>query len=201
MNYENILAAGLSLDIDFETMTEELLNVITSDKCQPFSYTDTSGNLCNAFSLFLRVNSTMEEYSYRGAKLSTLENWDWDQTLNIPHTITEINKLPFCQLGIVRVVYFPNIPCVEHTDWDDSTNLKNTLGLSLIPSTGETHCNVWSEKLQEYVSIPGNAMLLNDSVKHWVPISTGTRITMRLFGDIDYNWFNDKIIAEHCHTL
>lgn len=201
MNYENILVAGLLLDLDFKKMTSELLNAMSSDKCQMFSYTDSNGNKCDAFSLFLRVNNTMEEYSYRGAKLSDLKNWKWDTSLNIEYTISEISKLPFNHLGTVRVVYFPNIPCIEHTDWDDATNIKNTLGLSLIPSTGDTQCNVWSEKLQQYVSIPGNAMLLNDSIKHWVPMSTGTRIAIRLFGDIDYEWFDDKIIENQCYYI
>jgi hypothetical protein len=101
--------------------------------------------------------------------------------------------MPYTKLGTVRIVYFPNVPCVEHTDWDDASDTTRTVGLSIIPSTGNTHCNVWSEKIQKYVAISGNAMLLNDSIKHWVPRSEGTRITMRVFGEIDLNWFNDKV--------
>jgi hypothetical protein len=60
---------------------------------------------------------------------------------------------------------------------------------------------VWSEKENRYVSIAGNAMLLNDSIRHNVPQGHGTRITMRLFGDIDFTWFDDKIDLSKCHYL
>lgn len=195
MNYSNLIVAGLNLDIDYKRMAEELEVLMTCSKAVPFSY----DNLSPAYSLFLREN-TMPDYSYRGAKLADINNWDWDLSLNIPYTKEIVSKLPFRKLGTVRIVYFKNIPCKDHTDWDDRTNLKNTLGLSIIPSTGGTHCNVWSEKLNKYVSIPSNAMLLNDSIRHNVPTSVGTRITMRLFGDLDYSWFDDKIIQQHCYT-
>jgi hypothetical protein len=200
IDYSKIIAAGLKLDIDYERMTNELVNAKGSSKCVPFTY-QSDNQVCQSFSLFLRENKTMPQYSYRGAKLANIDDWSWDDSLSIPYTISIIEKLPFKKLGTVRAVYFPDIPCIEHTDWDDKSNLKHTLGLSLIPSTGNTYCNVWSEKLNEYVSIPGNAMLLNDSIRHNVPKANGLRITVRLFGEIDYNKFDDAIIKEHCYTL
>lgn len=196
IDYSKILAAGLKLDIDYDTMSNELTNAQKSIKCVPFTYKDESHNECQSFSLFLRENKTMPQYSYRGAKLAELNDWIWDTTLDIPYTISVIEQLPFTKLGTVRAVYFPDIPCIEHTDWDDKTNLKNTLGLSLIPTTGNTHCNVWSERLNDYVSIPGNAMLLNDSIRHNVPKCNGLRITVRVFGEIDYSKFDDYIVPE-----
>lgn len=203
IDYSQLMVAALDLDIDYELMTSELVKAMESTDCVPFCYKDPLNNNqeCNSYSLFLRENSTMPQYSYRGAKLAELDGWEWSNKLDIPYTISAIQKLPFKKLGTVRAVYFPDVPCIEHTDWDDSSNLKNTLGLSLIPTTGETHCNVWSEKLNRYVSIPGNAMLLNDSVRHNVPKTTGLRITVRLFGEIDYSKFDDAIIKEYCYTL
>ena len=200
IDYSKIIAAGLNLDIDYARMTNELVIAKESSKCVPFTYQSDNQD-CQSFSLFLRENKTMPQYSYRGAKLAELNGWEWDTSLDIPYTISVIEQLPFKKLGTVRAVYFPDIPCIEHTDWDDKNNLKNTLGLSLIPTTGNTHCNVWSERLNDYVSIPGNAMLLNDSIRHNVPKANGLRITVRLFGEIDYDKFNEYIIPEHLHYI
>jgi hypothetical protein len=195
-----ILAAALCLDIDYARMADELLPLMHDPKCVPFSY-PSNGVEVTAHSLFIRLSPKETDYSYRGAKSADFSSWTWDYDLKANYTRTVISSMPYKSLGTVRVVYFPGIPCVEHTDWDDPTDTKHTLGLSIIPSTADTHCNVWYEKEQRYVSVPGNAMLLNDSIKHNVPAGTGTRITMRVFGEIDYTWFNDKIDPAHCYYL
>ena len=200
MDYNNLIAASINLDIDYVRMTNELLSMQSNKACVPFSY-PAAGVEVTAYSLFLRTNPEFDNYSYRGAKSVNFDSWNWDSNLTIPYTRSIIDSLPFSPLAAVRVVYFPDVPCMEHTDWDDTTDLKHTLGLSIIPNTGNTYCNVWSEKLGEYRRIPGNAMLLNDSIRHNVPCSNGTRITMRLFGKIDYSWFTDKINHEHCYYL
>lgn len=195
-----ILAAALNLNIDYCRMTEELLPLMEHNKCVPFSY-PSNGVDVTAYSLFIRTSPEKTDYSYRGAKSVEFDSWNWDNDLQISYTKSVIEQLPFSALGTVRIVYFPDIPCVEHTDWDDPFDTKHTLGLSIIPNTADTHCNVWYEKENRYVSISGNAMLLNDSVKHNVPAGSGTRITMRVFGDIDYSWFNDKIDLKNCYYL
>jgi hypothetical protein len=202
INIENriLLAASLNLDIDYAQMTAELLPLIDHAKCIPFSYT-SNGTKVIAYSLFLRVSTKDTDYSYRGAKSADFDSWSWDHDLKISYTQTVIDSMPFTSLGTVRIVYFPSIPCVEHTDWDDPTDTKHTLGLSIIPNTADTVCNVWCEEKNQYISISGNAMLLNDSVKHSVPAGNGTRITMRIFGEIDYSWFNDKIDPNNCYFL
>jgi hypothetical protein len=202
MNYTNILAASLNLDIDYDRMSAELLEAMKHPKCIEFSYPTDSDTNATAYSIFLRNCSTaITEVSFRTAKSVDFGDWEWDDNLDISYTRSIIASLPFTKLGTVRVVFFPDVPCIEHTDWDDTSDYKHTLGLSIIPSTAGTWCNVWSEQLQKYVSIPGNAMLLNDSVKHHVPLGKGVRITMRIFGEIDYSYFADKIIPEHCYYL
>jgi len=187
-----MLAATLNLDINYEWMTNELMPLMSHAKCIPFSY-PSNGITVTAYSLFLRLSQSETDYSYRGAKSADFNSWSWDYDLPAPYTRTVINSMPFNSLGTVRVVYFPSVPCVEHTDWDDPADTKHTLGLSLIPNTANTYCNVWCEKQNQYIPIFGNAMLLNDSIKHNVPAGDGTRITMRVFGDIDYSWFDNKI--------
>jgi len=199
---KNILVAALDLDIDYERMSRELLTAMSSDLCVAFSYPAERGAVeeVTAYSLFLRNSTDLVEYSYRGAKSGDVDSYQWN-SLSIPYTKSIIESLPFKQLTAVRVVYFPDVPCVEHTDWDDTGDHVHTLGLSIIPSTAGTWCEVWNEQLNGYVAIPGNAMLLNDSIKHRVPKGIGTRITMRVFGEVDYSWFEDKVIPEHCYYL
>ncbi len=195
-----ILAATLNLDIDYDRMTTELMPLMSHNKCVPFSY-PSEGKEVTAYSLFLRVSPEETDYSYRGAKSADFDSWSWDQSLELSYTKSVIENIPFKSLGTVRAVYFPDIACVEHTDWDNAADVKHTLGLSIIPNTANTHCNVWYEKENRYVAIPGNAMLLNDSVRHNVPAGIGTRITMRVFGEIDYRWFEDKIDYNNCYYL
>jgi len=201
MDFKNLIAASLNLDINYVRMSNELLNVQHTPNCVPFSYPAARGSNeeVTAYSLFLRTNPSFKNYSYRGAKQAEVTDWEWDSTLDISYTQSVIESLPFDVLGTIRVVYFPGVPCVEHTDWDDFKDSEHTLGLSIIPSTGDTWCNVWNKKQEKYIQIPGNAMLLNDSIKHEVPRPNGTRITIRVFGKIDYSWFIDKINYEHCY--
>jgi hypothetical protein len=203
VDYNNIIAASVQLDIDYDLMSQELLRILDNGYGVPFTYPaerDTA-DIVTAYSIFLRNPKNDFDYSYRGSKLSDIEKFTWRDELEIPYTKKVIEKLPFIKLGTVRAVYFPNVPCVEHTDWDDPQDLKNTLGLSIIPSLGDTFCNVWSQSESKWLPVYGHAMLLNDSVKHFVPMSVGTRITMRLFGELDYTWFDDKIIKEQCYTF
>jgi hypothetical protein len=188
MDCHNIVAVSLHLNIDYSRMSDELMSI--QSKSVPFSYPPARGSSdeVTAYSLFLRNNPTFTNYSYRGAKQAEVDGWEWNKDLDIPYTVSVIESLPFNTLGAIRVVYFPSVPCVEHTDWDDATDSEHTLGLSLIPSTGGVGCEVWNGS--EYVTIDGNAMLLNDSIMHRVPTPNGMRITMRLFGKIDYNQLN-----------
>ena len=196
-DYTKTIAVSLKLDIDYDIMSAELLRAQKNHKCISFSYPIHNNNIieeATAYSLFLRKSTEPTPYSYRGAKSADISSYDWDNELDITYTKSIISLLPYDTLGAVRVVYFPGIPCIEHTDWDDPKDYEHTLGLSIIPSTANVDCNIWSEIEKKWMPVPGNAMLLNDSIKHAVPKGTGTRIAVRIFGKIDYSWFNDKII-------
>jgi len=199
MDFKNLVAAELKLDIDYDKLAEELLPLKKSPKCLPFTHTDDYGNVGYVYSLFLRSNPTIESYNFRKVKSADLNKWNWDNDLDIPYTKSVVSNLPFNKLGAIRVIYFSEAPAPPHTDWDDSTDIENSLGLSIIPLTGNTFCKVWDESNQTHRIISGNAMLLNDAFKHEVPKSSGMRITMRIFGTIDYEWFVDKIVAESCY--
>jgi len=188
IDYSKIIVAKLNLNIDYNKITKEILKLVNHKKCVSFSYPPDRNSIdqVTSYSIFLRSNVTQKDYSYRGAKLSKLEEWYWDETIKIPYTKKIINTLPFSSLGTVRVVMFPAVPCVEHTDWDNQLDTMQTLGLSLIPDTANVPCQVYIKNLNKFVDIPGNAMLLNDSTSHKVPAGTRTRICIRLFGLLDY---------------
>lgn len=203
VDYNKIIAAAVKLDIDYERMANELLLLLEMNHGIPFTYPAerNTNNIVTAYSIFLRNPLKDFDYSYRGSKLSDINDFSWNPKISIPYTKLTISSLPFYKLGTVRAVYFPDVPCVEHTDWDDETDLKNTLGLSIIPMLGNTHCNIWSDEKSQWLPVHGHAMLLNDSIKHCVPQSHGIRIAVRIFGELDYSWFDDKIIDEFCYTL
>ena len=111
---QSILAAALNLDIDYDRMAKELTKVMTHEKCIKFSYPTDESTEVTAYSIFLRncpVQPT--EVSFRTAKSVEYDDWVWDYNLDIPYTRTVIGCMPFMKLGTVRVVYFPDVPCIN----------------------------------------------------------------------------------------
>jgi hypothetical protein len=74
-----------------------------------------------------------------------------------------------------------------------SEDYDRCFGLSIIPDTGNVPMKIQSFKNKEVYDISGNAMLFNDSAWHGVPYVSGTRITIRIFGEIDYQYFMSYI--------
>jgi hypothetical protein len=200
-NVTNLIAAAVNLDIDYQRMTQEMLTAMNNPRCTKFKFAEKvpGAQSYEGYSLFLRESSETSAYGYRDVKAASFDTWKWAEDLDIPYTRTVIDALPFNPLGTARIIYFPDVPCIKHTDWDDPTDIKHTLGLSIIPSTGNTHCEVWSENLGKSLPVYGHAMLLNDSIPHWVPKANGIRMTIRLFGEIDYDWFMDRVDQENCY--
>lgn len=227
---ENILAASLNLDCNYDAITSEILN------CQkhwiympPYKYqldhamsdqfslasADDYENMDYAISpvdntrvikqgggsyiFYLRNNSSSNIQSYSTTKYLPHDIWNWREELDIPYTKQFVESLPFTKLGMIRVFIFKDTFLPVHRDYrtDDeyghSADFDKCLGLSIIPTTGGVPMRIWSNALGKVVSVPGNAVLFNDSVLHGVPKTTGYRITIRVFGEIDYNYFSDKV--------
>jgi hypothetical protein len=147
--------------------------------------------------------------SYEKSKLYNLEGWIWNPELvdKLSYTKSLIENF-FEQVGCIRVFVMPDTFLVTHQDYnfnapinEVSTDYAQCVGLSLIPSDGMVPMKIWSRKLNRVVDVPGNAMIFNDSVRHGVPKTTGIRITIRIFGKIDYNQFNQYIDNEHCYYI
>ena len=227
---EKILAAGLNLQYDSETITQEILNckqywhysppykyqldhekskefaLASDDDYDKMDYSlsplDTTrvtkqGGGANIF--YLRKNSVSDVQSFSTTKYLPHDIWSWKEELDIPYTKQFIESLPFTKLGMIRCFIFNDSFLPVHkdyrtpTEYGHSEEFDKCLGLSIIPSTGGVPMRIWSAALGKVVSVPGNAMLFNDSVFHGVPKTTGYRITLRVFGEIDYNYFSDKV--------
>lgn len=201
MNYNNTIVAAVNLDIDYARMTTELFAAIDPKKCHTFilPLDETVTEEVTGWSIPLRKSPQRAGGYFTEAREADYNSWTWDDTINVPYTRSVIESLPFTTLGPCGVAFLPG-QIVEHTDWPDATDYKHALALSIIPNTAGVGCTVWIEGKQEFVTVTGNAMLLNDGYTHKVAQGEGTRITMRVYGDIDYSWFADKIDPTQCYV-
>lgn len=161
------------------------------------------------FYLTEHVDANTINDRYDQTKTYKLDGWSWQKQLTdrIPYTKSVIESY-FEKVGCVRVFVMPNTFLVTHQDYnfeatadEVSADYDRCLGLSLIPSDGGVPMKIWSRKLQHVVDVPGNAMIFNDSVRHGVPKTTGYRITIRIFGKVNYEQFTKFIDPLHCYTI
>lgn len=140
---------------------------------------------------------------YSTTKKIDHKEWIWRAELldKIPYTMDVIKSLPFYKtIGCVRTFIMTDTFLATHRDYgwglDDSVidqNISRCLGLSLIPSTGNVPMKILCPRTNNVISVPGNAMLFNDSYWHGVPITSGHRITIRIFGDVDFDLFENYL--------
>lgn len=106
----------------------------------------------------------------------------------MPYTKKVINSLPAKSIGIVRIMVTNGILPL-HTDCNSTTPTDYTysLGLSISP--------VHSDKLQiGSTFIPYKALFFNDSIPHGFLSSSDIQMSIRIFGDFEYDKFNIKRI-------
>lgn len=152
------------------------------------------------YNLYLRSpedESKFIERSFNRTKYLNHERWQWRKSLEskISYTIKCIESLPYKSIGLIRVFITENTFFPTHFDYDynlDKSNtsgkddISKTLGLSIIPLTGGCPLKIWSVEDNSVKEIYGNAMLFRDSQPHGVPFTKDTRITIRIFGEIDF---------------
>lgn len=136
--------------------------------------------------------SNNTKFSY--TKNLAVDGWDWikEYAEYMPYTIQCIESLPYTNIGLIRVFVTENTFFPTHRDSNvrqalvQSTDYAQCLGISIIPDTGNVPLSIWSFKNKEVCKVNGNAMLFNDSAPHGVEFTPGIRITIRVFGDIDF---------------
>jgi hypothetical protein len=181
----------------------------TEENYNKIDYTNDSDNqhinreLRGQYIFYLRKHTdnpdNIEKFTYT-KKLST-EGWEWVEEYRelMPYTIQCIESLPYKRIGCIRVFVTHNTFFPTHRDSGMlgpaalSKNHNTALGLSIIPDTGNVPMQIYSFDKKEVYRVHGNAMLFNDSAFHGVEFTPDTRITIRVFGDIDYTEFSKFI--------
>lgn len=129
-------------------------------------------------------------------KKLSVTGWQWRNEIieNTPYLKSCIESLPYKHIGCIRVFITENTFFATHRDygWGEdklSTDYDSCFGLSIIPDTGGVPMKIYSFDTRAVHEVDGNAMLFNDSAWHGVGMVNGIRITIRIFGEIDYQEF------------
>jgi len=123
-------------------------------------------------------------------KVLNHESWYWrpDLEARIAYTIGCIESLPYRTLGLVRVFVYENtfMPTHRDTEPERGYDRSRAVGLSVIPATGGVGMLIWDDAARRVRELEGHCLLFDDSRWHGVPMTRGTRITLRIFGDLDH---------------
>lgn len=129
-------------------------------------------------------------------KKLNIEGWRWRDEIieNTPYLKFCIESLPYENIGCIRIFITENTFFATHRDygWGEEKLSKDydaCFGLSIIPDTGGVPMKIQSFETGKIHKVTGNAMLFNDSAWHGVGMVDGIRITIRVFGKIDYQKF------------
>lgn len=203
-SYKNLVATNVNLDIDYNRMLNELLTMIQSNSSKIQELPGVVGG--TGYGILLRNSSQNNSQNFWEAKLSDVDSWKWDDDLHIPYTRSVINGLPVNPLGMVIVKCIPkDAGFSKHTDWNDPTDYKNSLGLTIRPSTAGKVWNIWTDDTKPPLPLSGQSFLLNDAFGHSLieelPLVSviHDQILVKVFGIFDYDWFNSKIDSTNCY--
>lgn len=139
------------------------------------------------------------------------EGWDWIDEYRsiIPYTINCIESIGYDHIGCIRVFVTENTFFPSHRDTlsgnptnpEPSRDFERCLGVSLIPDTGDVPMAIQSPNNGNVYKVYGNAMLFNDSAFHGVKFTPGIRITIRIFGKIDFQKFQKYLDFNQLYLL
>lgn len=148
-------------------------------------------------------NNVTNDTRFSYVKTLSTEGWQWIKEFetNLSYTINCIESIGYEHIGCIRVFITENTFFPTHRDTISgdkenpqiSHDYERCLGLSLIPDTGGVPMSIQSFKDNEIYNVHGNAMLFNDSAFHGVKYTPGIRITIRIFGKIDFQKFEKHI--------
>lgn len=179
MNFNKIKAAAVEITVDDNQLTKELLNIPESlwstgtDKNTEFSWK----------SIFLRKNNEHEFTDFKSAKNLAHAAWYWDDKLDIPYIKSLVESLPVNTIGMIRA-FVLNGPLPMHVDSNETTpdELSFKMGLTIASKLEEP-------MILDGIQVPDKYLLFDDEVSHGFPNATGTQISIRIFGDFNYDDF------------
>jgi hypothetical protein len=186
MDWLKIKAVAVNIDVDEELLEQELRSIPNNrwDQC-----VNEEGNGWK--SIFLNKNSTQVFEDFKTAKCIPHSDWEWDETLNISYIKTLVESLPIKTIGMIRA-FMLNGPLVIHVDSDDTTpvDLNKNLGLTIATKmTGPM-------LMEGGVEVKEKHVFFNDSIPHGFPQGVGEQISIRIFGEFNYDDFTLGTIYE-----
>jgi hypothetical protein len=179
MNFTDIKAIAVDLNVNDELLTTELLTI--PDEKWNTGNDQYSGHLWK--NIFLTKNNHQEFQDFKSAKSIPHSSWYWDESLDIPYIKSLVESLPIVSIGMIRAFVLDG-PLVMHIDSNENTpsDISYSMGLTI------------ASKLESPMTMPGvtieeKYVLFNDSFPHGFPDGKGQQISIRVFGDFDYDKF------------
>lgn len=179
MDLTKLKAFEVKVKVDEQSLSNEL-NSIPIDKWET-GVDKISGTSWKT--LWLTVNNTSVFNDFKSAKSITHSEWSWDTSLDIPYIKSLVSSLPVKTIGMVRA-FILNGPLVMHVDSNDSTpeDLTYKLGLTIASELTDPMILDGEEIKEKHI-------FFDDSLKHGFPNSNGRQVSIRIFGDFEFEQF------------
>lgn len=180
MDLTKLKAFQVNVNVDTAALSKELL-AISEDKWttgkDPLSGTSWK-------TLWLTVNSVSTFNDFKTAKTISHSEWTWDDNLDIPYIKSLVSSLPASTIGMVRAFVLEG-PLVMHVDSNDTTpdDISYRMGLTIASELADPMM-LGGDKISE------KNVFFDDSFTHGFPESSGRQISIRVFGDFDYDKFS-----------
>ncbi len=200
--YQWQVTKGLAGEIPFRSASRE-------DYLRIDSYGDCGverRKLRSAKVFYLRnstVNDVLRDPRFSVNKNLPHESWLWRPELSerIAYTIAAVESLPYRHIGLVRAFVCQDTFMPTHRDTLPDAggryDVERALGISLIPSTGNVGMLIWDQARNRVHELAGHCLMFDDSKWHGVPMTRGTRITLRIFGELDF----ERVQQHFVHVL
>jgi hypothetical protein len=152
-----------------------------------------------------RDSDVVSEPRYAITKRLGHDTWFWRPELapRIPYTIQCIESLPYARIGMIRAFISEDTFMPTHRDMAPGPGhrkpyaKRHAVGISLIPATGGVGMLIWNEREGSVLELQGHCLLFDDSRWHGVPMTRGMRITLRIFGEIDFERLGPRLTESH----
>ena len=187
MDFSNVKAIAVNIDVDEDRLTQELESI---PKTLWDSGIDSkSGTSWNT--IWLTKNNIQEFADFKTAKMLSHTEWFWDDSLEIPYIKSLVESLPIKDIGMIRAFILDG-PLPMHTDCDETTPNEMSYRMALtIASELEKPMSMEGD-----LSIKESNVFFDDSIPHGFPTASGKQISIRVFGDFDYHKFNVERIYQ-----
>ncbi len=179
MDFTDIKALAVDINVNDKLLTKELLAIPDEKWSTGKDY--YSGHFWK--NIFLTKNDHQEFQDFKSAKSISHSEWYWDETLDIPYIRSLVESLPVNTIGMIRA-FVLNGPLVMHVDSNENTpsDVSYKLGLTIASKLD-------SPMIMPGITVEEKYVFFNDSMPHGFPEASGQQISIRVFGDFDYNKF------------